>query len=482
MHISPLPSLGRRRFLATAGSFAAGAMLLRGQDVAGANERIRVGLIGCGERGNSLIKQLKSTPGTQLVAVCDPDTDHMAKAAGVWDGKPEKIRDYRKLLERKDIDAVIIASPNFWHALHTIHAVQAGKDVYVEKPVTHDIWSGRQVEAAIRQTGRIVQAGTQNRSDTGLKEALKYIQSGEIGAIKAVRGLCYRNRNSIGKVAAPIKPPETLDYDLWLGPAQDLPILRPHLHYDWHWVYNTGDGDIGNQGPHELDLISWFLGDPGLPASMFSFGGRYGWDDAGETANMQVASFSLAGVPCLFEVNNMWLAPKRNAAAVYQGIRVGILVTCEKGEFRGGRGGGFVVGPDGATKIAKFPGDAGGGHMINFFNAVRSRRSGDLAAPIVNSHRSAALAHLANISLRTGRKVPLEKLATEVPQQEALTEVVGRQNAQLKDWNLDFASTCASLGTTLAIDPATGIISGPENAAVFNQPQYRKGYEIPKIV
>ena len=481
MQTIPIDSFSRRRFLATAGGFAASSLVLSGQNVIGANDRVRVGLIGCGGRGSSLIKQMKGCKGTELVAVCDPDTEHMDKAAAIYDSKPEKIRDYRKLLERKDIDAVFIASPNFWHARHMIQACQAGKDVYVEKPVSYDVWSGKQMDAAVKRYGRIVQAGTQNRSDKGLIKAVQYIREGNLGKIKAIYGTCFRNRKSIGKVDKPITPPASLDYDLWLGPAHDKPIYRPHLHYDWHWDFNTGNGDIGNQGPHELDLMAWFSGAPDMPGEMHCFGGRFGWNDAGNTANMQTAAFALNGIPCTFEVNNMWLKPGRNAAAVYKGIRVGIIVTGEKGEFRGGRGGGYVVDLDGKTKLEKFPGDAGGTHMDNFFAAVRSRRSQDLRAPIAHAYKSAALAHFANISLRTGEQVPLEKIPSTVPQTDIFADVIGRQHAQLKDWDIDFKKTTCSAGSKVTIDPKTGIVSGSDAIKAFNVPDYRKGYEVPKV-
>lgn len=458
----------------------ASAMVARGRDVVGANEQVRVGFIGLGQRGMSLLKHFMSFPNTKLVAVSDPDTAHMEYAAKEAGNQPEMIRDYRKLLERKDIDAVVVASPNYWHALHTIHACQAGKDVYVEKPVSHSVWEGRQIVAAAAKYGRVVQVGTQNRSDTGLISAFQYIKEGNIGAIKALRGLCFRNRESIGKLDKPLVPPATCDYDLWLGPAQDKPIYRPYLHYDWHWDFNTGGGDIANQGPHEFDLMSWVLGDPELPKEVFSYGGRFGWNDAGDTANMQVAAFELNGVPCLFEVNNMWLTPVRNVEAVYKGIRVGIIVTCEGGEFRGGRGGGYVLGPDGKEKLAKFPGNAGGGHMQNFIDVIRSRKTQDLAAPVHLSHKSAAIPHLANVSLRSGEQVTLDKLSALLPQTADFEDVFQRQCKQLGDWKIDFSKTTCFLGNKLVVDPKTGSLAGPE-AAAFERPQYRKGFEVPEL-
>ena len=334
--------------------------------------------------------------------------------------------------------------------------------------------------AAAEKYGRVVQAGTQNRSDPALISAFQYIKEGKIGAIKAVRGLCFRNRESIGKLDQPLVPPKTCDYDLWLGPCQHKPIYRPQLHYDWHWDFNTGDGDIGNQGPHEFDLMSWVLGDPEMSKEVFSFGGRFGWNDAGDTANMQVATCELGGVPCIFEVNNMWLTPERNVEVVYKGIRVGIIVTCEGGEFRGGRGGGYVLGPDGKEKIAKFPGDAGKGHMQNFIDVIRSRKMQDLIAPVRLSHKSAAIPHFANISLRSGQQVTLDKLPSLLPQTADMEDILARQRQQLTDWKIDFSKTTCSFGSKVSVDPKTGDLTGPE-AAAFNRPQYRKGFEVPEL-
>jgi predicted dehydrogenase len=475
--------ISRRRFLQTTGI---AAMALRAQGAPGANDQVRIGLIGCGRRGSDLAGQFSKLPNVRIIAVSDPDTAHMDEVASIVGKKtggtnPEQYRDYRKLLEREDIDAVVIASPNHWHALHTIHACQAGKDVYVEKPASHDIWAGQQMAAAAKLHKRIVQAGTQNRSDVGLIKAFDFIRQGNIGKIKSVRGLCLQNRESIGKVATPIKPPATVDYNLWLGPAMDEPIYRPHFHYDWHWVYNTGNGNIGNQGPHELDLIRWVLGDPPMPAKIQSFGGRFAWNDAGETANMQAAWFTLNEIPVIFEVNDMRLKPDHGTPANCKGIRVGIIVTCEGGEFRGGRGGGYVVGPDDKTKLAKFPGDAGAGHTRNFIDAIRSRRTEDLRSPIDQARQSADLSHLANISLRCGTSLPLDKLQDAIPDKPDLQEIIARQQSQLRDWNVDLATTPSTLGAVVTTDPETGTVLNPENAVKLYHPEYRKEFTVPEI-
>ncbi|MCH7225777.1 Gfo/Idh/MocA family protein [Haloferula sp. A504] len=474
------PQFPRRRFIQTLGASALATFPALG--AAGANDRVRLGVIGCGGRGSSLTKQFSGLADVEIVALCDADTAHMEKLAGGLKSKPALIQDYRKLLERDDIDGVIIASPNHWHALHTIHACQAGKDVYVEKPVTHRLEEAAPMIAAAEKYGRVVQAGTQNRSDKGLIEAFDFIQKGEIGKITAIRGLCYRNRKSIGaKRDTPLTPPATCDYDLWLGPAEDLPILRPKFHYDWHWIFNTGDGDMGNQGPHETDLMAWVLGDPPPPTKVRTFGQRFGWNDAGNTPNLLTSSFEYGGVPAIFEVNNLWVKPGTNAAASFKGIRVGIIVTCEGGEFRGGRGGGNVFGPDGKERLHKFPGDAGGGHARNFIDAMKSRKAKSLHAQIANSCGSAALSHYSNISHREGEETTAKKLREETfASSPAMLEVLDRQEAQLENWSIDKGTAPYVLGAEITIDSGkvTSPLADPKLVAPFN----RKGHEVPATV
>ena len=479
------PSATRRQFIQVAGCMFT-ALTLRAKGATGANDQVRLGLIGCGGRGGSLLREFSGLKNVTLVAVADPDTaqmDLLAAALAAKPGavKPDHYQDYRKLLDRKDIDAVIVASPNHWHGLHTIHACQAGKDVYVEKPACHGIWEGQQMVAAARRYQRVVQVGTQNRSDTGLIKAFDFIHQGKIGAIKSVHGLCLDNRESIGKLDKPLVPPATVDYNLWLGPAEDLPTYRKQFHYDWHWVYNTGNGDIGNQGAHELDLVQWVLGDPPPPSRVQSFGGRFGWNDAGETANMQVAWFTLGNVPVVFEVNNLWKSPTVNAATSFKGIRAGLIVTCEGGEFRGGRGGGYILAPDGKTRIGKFAGDGGPGHAQNFIDAVRSRRTEDLRAPLATATQSASLAHLANGSLRCGKHLDLDQLRNSIPNDPALVDIVDRHSKQLRDWNVDLKATPYTLGPALTVDPKTSSIVGPDQAVAFNKRVYRQGFDVPLV-
>ncbi|GAA5482223.1 Gfo/Idh/MocA family protein [Haloferula sargassicola] len=466
----------RRHFIQGAGALAFATFAAPSFGAVGANDRIRLALIGCGGRGNSLFDQFSGEKDVEFVAFADPDQQHLDKI-GEKAPKAEKFTDYRKLLERKDIDAVVIASPNYWHAIHTIHACQAGKDVYVEKPVTFSLEQGQAMLAAEKKYDRIIQAGTQNRSDTGLIDAFQAIQEGKFGKILQLRGLCYRNRTGIGKLDHPLEIPASVDYNLWLGPRPDEPIRRPHLHYDWHWDYNTGNGDIGNQAPHEFDLISWLLGDPRFSGDMHCLGNRFGWDDAGNTPNLQTAWYEMAGVPVVFEVNDMTLKPDVNASPAFKGVRVGIVATCEGGEFRGGRGGGFVVGEDGKTKIAKFPGDAGGGHARNFLDAVKSRDASSLRGKLAHAVHSAEVVHLANLAYRAGEPVPRTKLVGDLP--ETIADVIERQERQLKAWSIDTEKTPYVLGAPAAMK--NGQPQGGAKLMSLADTTYREGFPLPEI-
>lgn len=482
-----MPSVSRRTFLKHAVSASAAALVLPSQRVLGANDDVRVAVLGVGGRGGGMMKEIARLAGVRVVALCDVDrgilarrADELAKATG--GPRPDTAGDYRKLLERNDIDAVYIATPNHWHALMTIHACQAGKDVYVEKPVSHTVWEGRQAAAAAEKHQRVVQAGTQNRSDVGMRAFMEWFRSGQLGKLTLARGLCYRSRGGIGKRDTPLKPPAEVDYDMWLGPAADLPIYRRSFHYDWHWVWNTGNGDIGNQGPHETDLICWALGDPGLPRAVSSFGGRFAWNDAGETPNMQVALFDFGGTPALFEVRNLSEAPERKSMPRYRGGGVSVVLHCEGGYFVGGRGGGTVYDNQGKA-VRKFPGDSGATHLTNWVQAIRSRKPTDLRAPVARSHVSSAVAHLANISQRLGATLTPEALRARLAGQAEALEAVGRLSEQLAAWKVDFAKQPWTAGPQLTFDPAAEKFTGPqaEAANALLHRQDRAPFQVPKL-
>jgi predicted dehydrogenase len=288
----------RRTFLkTTALGLAATAFSARSwSQVAGANSDVRVAVVGLNGRGNNHLSSLRAIPGVRIVAICDVDTavlDRTATELAKHNIAPEKFTDVRKLLAMPGLDAITIATPNHWHSLCAIWACQAGVDSFVEKPVSHNVWEGRQLVAAAAKYSRVVQAGTQIRSGEGLIEAVAWTRAGNLGKITAARGFCYKRRDSIGRAPGPMPVPQTIDYDLWSGPA---PVIPPHrntprngpVHYDWHWIWNYGNGDVGNQGIHQMDVARWFLGESGLPRHTLSTGGRLGYEDDGETPNTQV--------------------------------------------------------------------------------------------------------------------------------------------------------------------------------------------------
>lgn len=461
--------LTRRRFLSVAATTALGFPLL-GTRVFGANDRIRVALIGCGNRGNALFGMFQGIPGVEMAAICDPDLARMGKLLKRLEQKQtdgaaverattdvrriESVQDYRRILDRADIDAVVIASPNHWHALHAIQAMQAGKDVYLEKPVSHSLWEGRQLVAAEKKHDRIVQAGFQNRSDPGPQEGIGYATGGALGKILSVHVCCLNNRQSIGPVRSkPWVPDADLDYNLWLGPAGDVPVTRDKLHYDWHWVWNTGNGDVGNQAPHEIDLACWALGDGPLPPQVRSHGGRFAWNDAGQTPNVLTACYEQAGIPVTIEVNNLCMSPEVNAAPVRNGIRIGVVIKCEDGEVRGGRGGMYAVAADGKTKLQSFRGNGGAAHQKNFIDAVRTRKRSSLASSLAGAEKAAAIAHLANVSFRAGSPAGRREVAKAMADRPEIAAILDGQKDQLAAWGI--GQPGYTLGASVQVDPAT---------------------------
>ena len=306
-------AINRRRFLQS--SLATGAVLsipaiplFARSRHRSPNEEIRVAVAGVRGRGRNHIGGFRGISNVKVVALCDPDREVLAREVKACEDRGESVDgvvDFRELLDRDDIDVIAIATPNHWHALMTIWACDAGKDVYVEKPVSHNIFEGRQMVNAARKHDRIVQTGTQSRSSHGIRDGIAWLRDGNLGAIKFARGTCYKPRQSIGKVGGPQDVPSHIDYDLWTGPAPMKPLTRRNLHYDWHWVFDTGNGDLGNQGVHQVDLCRWALGESGLPPRVGSIGGRLGYDDDGDTPNTQIILLDYDAAPLIFEVRGL---------------------------------------------------------------------------------------------------------------------------------------------------------------------------------
>ncbi len=404
--------------------------------------------------------------------------------------------DLRELFQMTDLDAVTIATPNHWHALAGIWAMQAGKDVYVEKPVSHSIWEGRQLVAAAKKYERVVQAGTQIRSGAGLQEAVAWVQAGNLGKITASRGFCYKRRDAIGKTSGEQPLPPTVNYDLWSGPKPMVPLHRKKLHYDWHWDNVAGNGDVGNQGIHQMDVARWFLGEKGLPRHTLSIGGRLGYDDDGNTPNTQVVIHDYATAPLVFEVRGLPAkadgrknegggSDASDAAATsmddYRGVRIGNVIDCEGGSVVVSSYTKATAYDKAGVKVKEF--DGKDRHMQNFVDVIRSRKLADLYGPIEEGHVSSALCHLGGISHQLGQAAAPAVITEKIKGDKLLVEAYGRMVEHLGKNNVDFGKTPATLGLPLTVDAKAERCTGA-NAAVANamvRMEYRAPYVVPQM-
>lgn len=487
-----MPRLTRRQFVG--GSAAAAAALSTRPSWARVGPRclgdeIRVGVVGVRSRGRAHVNGFQGLDGVRVAAVCDVDekvlgqeVERIANEHGV---DVDAETDIRRLLERDDIDVVAMATPNHWHALGTIWACEAGKDVYIEKPVSHDVWEGRQMIRAARKHGRIVQAGTQSRSSHGMAEAIEWLHEGELGAITLARGLCYKPRRSIGKVDGPQTVPDHIDYDLWTGPARKVPLLRRSLHYDWHWVFENGNGDLGNQGVHQVDQCRWALGELGLPRSVVSMGGRLGYDDDGNTPNTQVTVFDYETAPLVFEVRGL----PRDAAAQredwggrmdrYEGVGIGSVIHCEGGSMRIPTYNSAIAYDADGAEIRRWEGSRS--HFANFIEGVRSREVGDLACDIEEGHVSSALCHLANISYRVGTAMSAGEVAESIQGSPAASEAFGRMREHLAKNEVDVDGNTIALGPWLEVDATSETFRGNEQANRYLRRAPREPFAVPEV-
>ncbi len=473
----PNTSQSRREFLgnstlAAASAIAVGNALGVSREVkaAGPNDKLRVAVVGVKSRGKSHLGGFARKADSDVTVVCDCDEAFGAPTAQKYGAKFEK--DVRKVVEDPNIDVVSIATPNHWHALMAIWAIQNGKDVYVEKPVSHNVSEGRRIVEAARKYNRICQTGTQSRSNPGTRDAMEFLHSGGIGEISVARGLCYKPRGSIGAPGTYASAvPGTCDFDLWSGPAEvEDPLKRPKLHYDWHWVWNTGNGDLGNQGIHQMDLARWGLGVEGLGDSVMAYGGRVGYVDAGETANTQVSIHQYGDKRLVFEVRGLKTDPLRNAkiGVIFEGSE-GVLVLTSYA-------GGYALGPDGKI-IKKFGG--GANHFDNFKKAVKSRSVADLNADIEEGHLSSALCHLGNISYRLGSETTPEDLEGSFSGDDEATATLGRVMSHLDKNGVSTKKYPLTMGKKLMLDGETFKGNDVSEANAMLTRPYRAGFEVP---
>lgn len=393
----------RRRFLGTSAGLAAGLFVagVSAQETSSASQKpLRIGLMGAGGRGKQLVSTYSKLKGTQIAAVCDPDRDRLAVAATeigkLTESDPKAETDFRKLLDDKSIDILICAAPNHWHGPATILACSAGKHVYVEKPASHNPAEGEMMIAAARKNGRCVQVGTQRRSNAAIAEGIKLVHEGAIGTLYYARAWYANQRGPIGH-AEVSEPPAELNFDLWQGPAPRKPFKSNYLHYNWHWFWHWGNGELGNNGVHAIDLARWALG-VDYPIEATSSGGRYAYDDDQESPDTHVVSFKYPG-----EKQIMWEGLSCNRHGI---DKSGFGVTVH------GNGGtialhsdGYVHYDDRGKEVKKNsgggPGDAA--HAENFLAAIRANDPTLLNCEIEDGHKSALAPHLGNIAHRVGR-------------------------------------------------------------------------------
>jgi predicted dehydrogenase len=388
--------------------FQGAAMALAATRVAGANDRIRIGVIGIGGRGRDHVQSFLQIPSAQITGLCDVNQAARERAQSILAKagapKAEEFTDMRKMLDSKEVDAVSIATPNHWHALATIWACRAGKDVYCEKPASHNIYEAWKMIEVARETKRMVQIGSQSRSTPHKIRAIQELQNGIIGPLYMAKGLCFKRRRSIGKTPPEPVPPG-LDWDLFLGPAPMRPYTKNRFAYNWHWFWDTGNGDIGNQGIHEMDLCRWALGDIGLPQNAVSTGGKFVYDDDQETPNTQHASFSYGAKQITFEVRGLLTGPEGGQpVGTYP---VGNLYFGSDGWMWLDERGYQVYKGEKNELAADVKAERGKSttvlHMENFLNACRTRNHKDLTADIEIGATSVILVHMANVSYRVGR-------------------------------------------------------------------------------
>ena len=401
----------RRHFLLSA---AATATAMRASTLASPNERVRVCCVGVRGQGQAHLQAYSKMPNVEIASICDIDEsvleERLRDTEKLTGKRPAGFTDLRKVLEDKSIDAISIATPNHNHALQAIWGCQAGKDVYVEKPCAHNIFEARQLVAAAKKYNRIVQHGTNGRSSATMQEAVKLVREGVIGDVYMSRGLCFKTRNTIGRTPVSAIPPG-VHYDLWLGTAPKHEFTRNRFHYNFHFFWDYGNGDFGNQGAHQMDAARWLLGVK-YPTKVSAIGGHFMFDDDQETPNTLTATyeFNEGGKKKLlvFEVRH-WLTngeaeiPRRSDSTA-----VGNIVYGSKGYLNTGNGNGFKIYLGKEHQPGPAPSAAGAradrdDNWANFIKAVRSRNVSDLNAPVEEGAISVTLVHLANISYRLGR-------------------------------------------------------------------------------
>ncbi|MAG94149.1 MAG: dehydrogenase [Planctomycetaceae bacterium] len=462
----------RRQFLqsgvaagAAFSTFAIGGTKSSGA-VLGANDRVRVAVAGINGRGKSHIDGFNKVQNVSVTTVIDPDSRLFAKHQG-----RTCVQDVREALDDKNIDVVTVATPNHWHSLMTIWACQAGKDVYVEKPLSHNVSEGRRCVEAARYYKRMVQHGTQQRSTDSRAREIDIVHSEKYGKLRVSKGYCCKPRWSIGTKPTE-KPPAGLDFNVWLGPAPEQPYHGNLVHYNWHWFWDTGNGDTGNQGVHEMDVARWAIKGATLPTKVWSLGGRFGYEDQGETPNTHLSVYEYDDVLLLFETRGLVTKHKKFPFVVKNEYYTteGMIVN---GKFY----------PNGGGKAESITSSDAtvtpGGPFGSFIQAVRSRDRADLNADVEVGHYSAALCHLGNISLRRGKQVPFDGKKNALGDNKQDVESFNTVRENLKAVGMNLNESTYQLGRTLNLDPKTETFIGDKQANRMLTREYRAPFTVP---
>ena len=477
-----MSKLTRRQFVK--GSVAAMATITiagtkSSGNVIGANDRVRVAVAGLNGRGSAHVSAFVGMQGVEISYLIDPDSRTYNRRLEQIGDRPAPflVKDVRRALDDRNVDAISIATPNHWHALMTVWGAQAGKHVYVEKPCSHNVKEGRIALEMARRHNVIVQHGTQSRSDPAWANTTAAIRSGRYGRLLVSRALCYKLRGSIG-TRPNSTPPREVDFNLWTGPAQTTPFHANLVHYNWHWFWAFGNGDIGNQGVHQMDIARWAIANATLPRSVISVGGRFGYTDQGETPNTQISLMDFGQTQLIFEVRGL-------SSTGFRGQGIGNVFHLEQGVIAGHR---FY--PRGGETSEAIPqqqaprGPGGRDHFANFIAAVRSRRVADLNADIEEGHYSSALCHLANISYQLGANVTFNPRTRAFGDNRDAVETLERMEAHLSGapHNLRLADIQLKVGPRLQVEARTENFNGNAEANRLLTRQYRKGFVVPDRV
>ena len=465
--------------------------------VLGKNEQINLAIIGLGSKvkiggkGKKDLQAFSKIAGVNIAAICDCDEtilreeEQKLKKEGI---KVKTYKDFRELLEDKDIDAVSITTPNHTHALITIMACQAGKHVYCQKPASHNVFEGRKMVEAARKYDRVVQVPHGARNYNGMREAFAYARSGKLGKIKFVHGLNYKPRMTIEKVQAPVQVPKSIDYNLWSGPAQIKPVQRKYFHYDWHWIWDYGNGDLGNMGIHYMDGCRMALDVDHLPQRVMSLGGRFGYSDDGQTPNTQILYFDYEEAPIIFEVRGLptnshyfnmnWERAGKYTIDKYRGVRIGVVVHCEDGYTANNQ----VFDARGRL-IETFENEVEN-DKENFVRAVKNDDPKILYSDVEVGHLSASLVHLGNASYRLGQMSNTDEIAERIKGEKPLQYSFDRFRNHLFANRIDLNNEALILGPMLSFDSDSEQFVGDlsEEGNKFLTREYRAPFTISSSV